>query len=151
MGLTSIDARIYYLAGGVVEPINPNAYTNADTFVRTVNMNDEHGDADVSTRSSRMRKHEPSTRDYSLECEGLADASDTAYTAFHNAYLNRSTLGIIALDDDIDTAGSTGTIGDFKVFNWSINQSDVEGSQTVSFTLRPARTTFEATTYTVTT
>ncbi len=87
----------------------------------TLNIQWEEGDA--KSRESIISTFEPTMG--TLDCSGKirVDGDDGNYVAIRNAFAGKVALDLLILDGEHDEDDSEGVRGDFKVFNFSRDES----------------------------
>ena len=128
---TGLDCKLYYsataLANGLAATYQAATWVEC-TQVQNVTFNGPVQFADMNKRGSNYQRRRPTLSDFSLEIEMLWDSSNAFCTAVKNAWLNRTTLGLTALDGSETTAGSQGPAGNFY-FEMNMPQQLTEGVQ----------------------
>jgi hypothetical protein len=108
------------------------------TFLKTVTVNDEMGDNDVTSRAGGgNREHRPGLRDVSVDLEFDYDSGTTLYDALEDAYQARTEIALAFMDGAIATSGSNGIAGNWKLYNWQRSEP-IDGVITVTCTARPS-------------
>lgn len=145
-----IDAKLYYQdpanstvisdGGRLAWPANaePPGLTEL-TNVRSVTLNLETGEADITTRGGNgWRQTVATLKDGTLEFEMVWDTGDAGFTVIKNAWLNKTAIAMVALDGAKGTDGFQGLWADFSITNFTRNE-DLEEALTVSVTAKPTR------------
>lgn len=105
--------------------------------------------ADVSTRGTGGFKATVATlKDISLEFEMVWDNADADFTALKNAWLNNTTIEMLALDGPSSTTGSQGPRFDGMVTNFERSEQLTEALM-VNVTVVPTYSSNTPTWYTV--
>ena len=127
------DAKIYQgTAGGELATL-----TEMDN-VKDVNLSQENGEADVTTRGNGgWRATAATLKEATIEFEMLWKPSDAAFTAILNAWLNAGEIAIAALDGAIEEEGNQGLVSNCTVTSFTRNEP-LEEAVTVSVTLKPS-------------
>ena len=131
--------------------LNAKLYRNTGTYasptwneignVKDVTLNLESAEADVTVRANNgWRATVPTLKDASVEFEMVWDTADEDFQAIRDAYLNNTTLEVLALDGPVSGAGSTGNQGLRAVCNVTgFSRSEpLEEALSVSVTVKPA-------------
>jgi len=132
--------KLYYsdtlLDGSVNTPASVT--WNEIQNVRDLTLNQEKGEADVTTRGSGgFRQTLGTLIDGSVEFEMLWETSDTAFSALQDAFYNDTEIALAVMDGDIDAAGSEGLVSNFSVTSFTRSEALEEGV-TVSVTIKPS-------------
>ncbi len=131
--------------------LNAKLYRNTGTYasptwneignVKDVTLNLESAEADVTVRANNgWRATVPTLKDASVEFEMVWDSEDEDFEAIRDAYLDNTTLEILALDGPETGAGSSGNQGlraECNVTSFSRSEP-LEEALSVSVTLKPA-------------
>jgi hypothetical protein len=140
-----MDGKLYYNTSGVA---GSGSWVELDN-AKNVTSNLESAEADVTTRNNNgWRASTATLKDASVEFEMVWDPSDAGFTAIKNAYLNGTTIGIMALDGSSATSGSQGPKFDGRVMSFSRSE-DLEEAMMVSVTIKPTYSATAPTWYTV--
>lgn len=108
---------------------------------RDLTLNLSKAEADATTRNNNGWKAIlAGLKEGSIEFEMLWDTADAAFTAFFNAWLNDTNIGVAALDGDKATAGSQGLWADFQVIGFT-KKEPLNEPQSVSITMKPGYST----------
>jgi len=131
--------------------LNAKLYRNTGTYasptwneignVKDVTLNLESAEADVTVRANNgWRATVPTLKDASIEFEMVWDTADEDFQSIRDAYLNVTTLDVLALDGPVSGAGSTGNQGLRAVCNVTgFSRSEpLEEALSVSITVKPA-------------
>ena len=131
--------------------LNAKLYRNTGTYasptwneignVKDVTLNLESAEADVTVRANNgWRATVPTLKDASIEFEMVWDTDDEDFEAVRDAYLNNTTLEVVALDGPVTGTGSSGSQGLRAVCNVTgFSRSEpLEEALSVSVTLKPA-------------
>jgi len=131
--------------------LNAKLYRNTGTYasptwneignVKDVTLNLESAEADVTVRANNgWRATVPTLKDASIEFEMVWDTADEDFQSIRDAYLNVTTLDVLALDGPVSGAGSTGNQGLRAVCNVTgFSRSEpLEEALSVSVTVKPA-------------
>ena len=106
--------------------------------VKDVNLQQENGEADITTRANNgWRATAATLKEATIEFEMVWKPSDAAFTAILNAWLNATEIALVALDGAEDAAGSQGLASNFSVTSFTRNEP-LEEAVTVSVTLKPS-------------
>lgn len=122
-------------------------YRNAGTYespdwqeianCRDLTLNNEKGEADVTTRANNGWKATLSAlKDGSVEFEMVWDTEDEDFTTIQEAYFDNSDIEFAIMDGDIDVAGAQGLRATMQIFNFTRNEP-LEEAMTVSVTAKP--------------
>ena len=131
-----LNAKLYRNTGSYASPT-----WNEIGNVKDVTLNLESADADVTVRANNgWRATVPTLKDASVEFEMVWDTADEDFQAIRDAYLNNTTLEVLALDGPVSGAGSTGNQGLRAVCNVTgFSRSEpLEEALSVSVTVKPA-------------
>ena len=131
-----LNAKLYRNTGSYASPT-----WNEIGNVKDVTLNLESAEADVTVRANNgWRATVPTLKDASVEFEMVWDTADEDFQAIRDAYLNNTTLEILALDGPVSGAGSTGNQGLRAVCNVTgFSRSEpLEEALSVSVTVKPA-------------
>ena len=118
--------------------------------IKDLTQNLEKVTADVSTRGSVWRRKKTGLKDGGIEFQMVWDTSDANFTAIQSAFLNDTTIELVALDGVITDAGNEGLRSDFEITAFS-REEPLEDAVMVSVTAEPAYTDNTPTWYTSTT
>ena len=131
MARLGFEGKLYYKVGGVagggswVEVTQPT-----DVTVGT-----EAEEVDFSNRSGGgFAQFEPGLISFDLSLNIVWDPTNANFTAFRQAFYNRSVLGIRALDADVSTG--EGPEFDAKVFSFERSEP-IRGGMFAAVTLKP--------------
>ena len=102
---------------------------NEATNVANVTRGSERGQSDFKARSGTVTTTGPAKR--SLSFEVAYDDTDTFYDVLETAHENNVAIALAACDAAIATTGTKGSVGNFLIVNFSLNEPD-EGPATVS-------------------
>jgi len=128
-----INGKLYYDVAGVAD----DTWTEADNVHGDLTLSMENTEADATTRAGGGWKAViTSLTEASLEFQMIWDTADAGFTAFQNAFLNKSTIGIAAMDAAIATVGSEGLKADMTVTRFARSEPQ-EGPILVDVTLKP--------------
>jgi len=106
--------------------------------VKDVNLQQENGEADVTTRANNgWRATAATLKEATIEFEMLWKPSDAAFTAILTAWLNATEIALVALDGADDVVGSQGLASNFSVTSFTRNEP-LEEAVTVNVTLKPS-------------
>lgn len=131
-----LNAKLYRNTGSYASPT-----WNEIGNVKDVTLNLESAEADVTVRANNgWRATVPTLKDASVEFEMVWDTADEDFQAIRDAYLNNTTLEVLALDGPVSGAGSTGNQGLRAVCNVTgFSRSEpLEEALSVSVTVKPA-------------
>src|SRR5512146_2031330 len=104
-----LDAKLYYCAAGIGGTPEWTELTN----VKNVTLSLQKGEADVTTRANNGWKATAGTlKEGSIEFEMVWDTEDAGFTAIQTAYFTNGTIGLAAMDGDVETVGSQGLWAD---------------------------------------
>ena len=128
--------------------INAKIYRNTGTFgspswdeiknVKDVTLNLEADEEEVTTRGSGgWKEFEQTLKDASIEFDMRADDTDADFTALKNAWANRATIELMALDGDEATTGTQGLRAEMRVISMTRSEP-LGGHLSYSFTIKPA-------------
>jgi len=107
------------------------------TNVKDLTLNNEKGEADVTTRAnSGWRATVGTLKDGSIEFEMVWDTDDENFTAIQEAYFGNTPVEFAVMDGDIDTVGSQGLRATMAIMSFSRNEP-LEEAITVSVTAKP--------------
>ena len=107
------------------------------TNVKDLTLNNEKGEADVTTRAnSGWRATVGTLKDGSIEFEMVWDTDDENFTAIQEAYFGNTSVEFAVMDGDIDTVGSQGLRATMAIMSFSRNEP-LEEAITVSVTAKP--------------
>lgn len=104
--------------------------------------------ANASARGSRFKKKQPAMREWKVVGTILKVTGGTAYETLRDAYLNGTTLHLIALDGPKATVGSEGPNADWYVSKFT-RAGEIEGLVVYAFELELAFSANEPTWYEV--
>jgi hypothetical protein len=128
-----MNAKLFYKIGGVA---GAGVYVELSNC-RDVTMNNEKGEADVTTRANQgYRARAGTLKDISIEFEMLSIPADPNLEAIQEAYFLGTALGIRCLDQA--GAGGQGIEADMEVFTFARSEPLEEGV-TYSVSLKVAR------------
>ncbi len=131
-----LNAKLYRNTGSYASPT-----WNEIGNVKDVTLNLESAEADDTVRANNgWRATVPTLKDASVEFEMVWDTADEDFQAIRDAYLNNTTLEVLALDGPVSGAGSTGNQGLRAVCNVTgFSRSEpLEEALSVSVTVKPA-------------
>ena len=107
------------------------------TNVKDLTLNNEKGEADVTTRKNNgWRATVGTLKDGSIEFEMVWDTEDENFTAIQEAYFGNTSIEFAVMDGDIEEAGSQGLRATMSVMNFTRNEP-LEEAITVSVTAKP--------------
>jgi len=107
------------------------------TNVKDLTLNNEKGEADVTTRKNNgWRATVGTLKDGSIEFEMVWDTEDENFTAIQEAYFGNTSVEFAVMDGDIEEAGSQGLRATMSVMNFTRNEP-LEEAITVSVTAKP--------------
>lgn len=105
--------------------------------VRDLTLNNEKGEADVTTRKNNgWRATIGTLKDGTIEFEMVWDTDDANFTAIQEAYFDNNSVEFAVMDGDIDTLGSQGLRATMSIMNFTRNEP-LEEAITVSVTAKP--------------
>ena len=105
--------------------------------VRDLTLNNEKGEADVTTRKNNgWRATIGTLKDGTIEFEMVWDTDDANFTAIREAYFDNNSVEFAVMDGDIDTLGSQGLRATMSIMNFTRNEP-LEEAITVSVTAKP--------------
>jgi hypothetical protein len=105
------------------------------SLAQDVTVTMEAAEANATTRGSAgFRNTEPTIIDITMEFDILYDPDGEDFQALKDAFMDRSLIGLQALDED----GGEGVIGDFKIFKFNQNEP-LDGLHTISVTAKVCR------------
>lgn len=114
MSQRGLDCKLYYDADGAGE----SQWTELGN-VDDVTSNSGRDRADMSRRAGGGVREEIDTiENIEISFNLIWDKSDAGCLAIYEAYQNRATIGIAAMDGPIETTGQTGIQADCKVFQF---------------------------------
>jgi len=141
-----MDARLYRNNGGDWTTPVWAVINN----VKDVTLNLDSEEADVTTRGNYGWKATMSTlRDGTIDFEMVWDSDDAGFTALQQAYFNKTSIIMLALDDAVTVSGAQGLKALFAVKNFSRNEP-LSGAITANVSIRPTYSANAPTWYTVT-
>jgi len=127
-----LEAKLYRNTGTYGTP-SWNEITN----VKDLTLNLDKGEADVTTRGNNGWKATVATlKDASIEFDMVWDTADADFTAIKDAWLNNTTIELVALDGDIAVAGHQGLRATMMVTKFSRKES-LEEALMVSVSVKP--------------
>ena len=107
------------------------------TNVKDLTLNNEKGEADVTTRKNNgWRATVGTLKDGSIEFEMVWDTEDENFTAIQEAYFGNTSVEFAVMDGDIEAPGSQGLRATMSVMNFTRNEP-LEEAITVSVTAKP--------------
>ena len=107
------------------------------TNVKDLTLNNEKGEADVTTRKNNgWRATVGTLKDGSIEFEMVWDTEDENFTAIQEAYFGNTSVEFAVMDGDIEEAGSQGLRATMSIMNFTRNEP-LEEAITVSVTAKP--------------
>jgi len=107
------------------------------TNVKDLTLNNEKGEADVTTRKNKgWRATVGTLKDGSIEFEMVWDTEDENFTAIQEAYFGNTSVEFAVMDGDIEEAGSQGLRATMSIMNFTRNEP-LEEAITVSVTAKP--------------
>ena len=107
------------------------------TNVKDLTLNNEKGEADVTTRKNNgWRATVGTLKDGSIEFEMVWDTEDENFTAIQKAYFGNTSVEFAVMDGDIEQAGSQGLRATMSIMNFTRNEP-LEEAITVSVTAKP--------------
>lgn len=110
---------------------------SAVNLVGNAQVNPKYGEGDATARASNgVTETEPVLLGVEITGSIRKKNGDTNYAAFRAAFFARTALNLLVLDGKIATEGAQGVKGNFKVFDWSEDQS-LNNVVFNSFTLKP--------------
>jgi hypothetical protein len=105
--------------------------------VRDLSVRSTTSELDATTRASAgFKVTVPGLNDAAIEFEMVWDTDDTHFTALKDAYEDRTSVAIAALDKDKATSGAKGLWADFAVVTFE-KQEPLDDVQKVSVVLKP--------------
>jgi hypothetical protein len=127
-----IQCRLYRNTGTYQNPV-----WNEIRAVRDVTLNLQTAKADVTSRANNgWRANVATLREASIETQLLWDPSEDDFTVLLNAYLNNTTIEILALDGPVTQTGSQGLRAECSVTAFSRSEA-LEEAVTAAVTLEP--------------
>ncbi|WP_146370276.1 hypothetical protein [Symmachiella macrocystis] len=106
-------------------------------------------EGEVLTRESIWKLFLKGGRELALEWDMLADHEHGAYTALRDAFLDRTTIELLALDGASGVADNEGPRADFHIFTFERTESR-EDAATLAMSAKPTRTANTPVWYTTT-
>ena len=107
------------------------------TNVKDLTLNNEKGEADVTTRANNgWRATVGTLKDGSIEFEMVWDTEDESFTAIQEAYFGNTSIEFAVMDGDIEAAGSQGLRATMAIMSFSRNEP-LEEALSVSVTAKP--------------
>ena len=107
------------------------------TNVKDLTLNNEKGEADVTTRKNNgWRATVGTLKDGSIEFEMVWDTEDENFAAIQEAYFGNTSIEFAVMDGDIEVAGSQGLRATMAIMSFSRNEP-LEEALTVSVTAKP--------------
>lgn len=126
-----LDCKLFYNVVGIGGGGTWEELSNA----KDVTLGVETGEADATTRGNNGWKATVATlKDASIEFEMVWNTDDAGFQAIKDAWLNKTPIGIAALDGALNSG--EGLVADMMVMNFSRSEP-LEGVATVSITLKP--------------
>jgi len=93
------------------------------TNVKDLTLNNEKGEADVTTRANNgWRATVGTLKDGSVEFEMVWDTEDESFTAIQEAYFGNTSIEFAVMDGDIEAAGSQGLRATMSIMSFSRNE-----------------------------
>lgn len=124
--------KLYYNATPITDAsdaaIAAASWTEA-TEVANVTRNSERSQSDFNARSGVITTTGPAKRGLTFDI--AYDTADAFYTALETAHDTNAAIALAACDAAIATSGTKGSVGNFLVVNFSLNEPD-SGPATVS-------------------
>jgi len=125
-------AKLYYNTGSYASP----TWTLIGN-VKDVTLTLEKGTADITTRAAAgWRATVGTLKDLTIEFAMVWDTTDAAFTAIQTAFMNNTSIEVVALDGLVATTGSQGPRVTCDVTSFSRSEP-LEDALTVSVTLKP--------------
>ena len=107
------------------------------TNVKDLTLNNEKGEADVTTRANNgWRATVGTLKDGSIEFEMVWDTEDESFTAIQEAYFGNTGIEFAVMDGDIEAVGSQGLRATMAIMSFSRNEP-LEEALSVSVTAKP--------------
>ena len=133
---TGRQAKLYYKLPHID---SPGDWTEIENVMGDLMLNDEKGEAEVTTRGSGSYRQWLTTLiEAGVEFEMVWDLEDAEFEELHDAYHNDKLIGIAVIDGAVATG--TGLIADMKVFKFSRSEP-MEGVMVAQVTLKPTYST----------
>ena len=127
-----MDAKLYRNTGTYASP-NWVEITN----VKDLTLNNEKGEADVTTRANNgWRATIGTLKDGSIEFEMVWDTGDANFTAIQAAFFSNTPIEFAVMDGVITQAGTQGLRATMAIMSFTRNEA-LEEAITVSVTAKP--------------
>ena len=113
---------------------------SAIDVVRDVSANSEKGEIDATSRgSSGIRRTIAGIREDGFEFECVKKTDDSEWQAIRDAFLNGTTIELLALEGEVTTAGNQGLRAECVITQFNDGQG-FEDLQTTSVVAKPTDT-----------
>jgi len=110
-----LNAKLYYDVLGAAN----DDWTEMEN-VKDVTLTLTKSEADVTTRGSNgWRQTVGALKEATLDFEMVWDTDDDGFTAIQDAFINNTSIGMAAMDGDIDVVGTQGLVADFDVVSFT--------------------------------
>lgn len=106
--------------------------------VRDLRIPRKMGEADVSTRRTKVKQFEPSQLELGVEWEMVKEEADLDYAAIQTAFNGRSMVELAFANGPIALAGTKFTRCEMKIFDFSEDQP-LADADLVSVVAKPCR------------
>ena len=129
-----IDCKLYYKAAAHAAWVGVAGLTELGNC-RNVTLTMTSDEADTTTRTNNgWKANEPTLKSAQIEFEMVWDNTDDGFTAFMDAWINRTKLSVACLTGS--TAGSKGLWAACKVFSFT-REEPLEGVATAKVVIKP--------------
>lgn len=133
---------------GVVNSLDATLNRNTGTFssptwaevenIKDLTLDLSASEADVSTRASDWRQIKATLQDVTVTFQMLYDTADADWTAFHDAFINKTNIDLFVADGASGTNGTEGLHAEFTVTQFSVSEA-LEDVLLCDITCRPAK------------
>jgi hypothetical protein len=130
------DAKLYYGAAPLAGEPSTGDWTELD-IVKDVTLGRTFDEVDQTTRRSAKRKEvDQGLEDNALEYTIAYEPADPGYLALEAAYSGRLPIAMAVMGGDIETAGTKGLAGNWKIFKFEESQP-LSGHVVVNISMKP--------------
>lgn len=130
------DAKLYYDTTPLAGEPSTGTWVELD-IVKDVTLGRTFDEVDQTTRRSAKRKEtDQGLEDNSLEFQIAYEPADPGYLALEAAYSGRLPIAMAVMGGNIETAGTRGLAGNWKVFKFEESQP-LSGHVVVSVSMKP--------------
>lgn len=130
------DAKLYYDVDPLAGEPSGGDWTELD-IVKDVTLGRTFDEVDQTTRRSNKRKEaDQGLEDNSLEFVIAYEPEDDGYLALEAAYSGRLPIAMAIMGGDIETNGTRGLAGNWKIFKFEESQP-LSGHVVVNVSMKP--------------